>query len=255
VTLNGKPDYDGTSSNRTSRRSASCHFSRPLRQEVASPTFNSGDLKALHLNCAALSFAFHSKETENVASPTGKSAEKHRIKKEKNNHHNTGNKYNVGHHKHNGRQYARNMSPRPSAIPAVIGANNLNATYTPPSSWSQNADKKRILRSQTQPVLLPKGQTGQNTRHAKGRTKLLRLHGADLYVTRLGWNTHSAPNESNVCCASATDNADVVTPPYPPIGSLHEEWINSQAECSFVSVTKAVPDQKLPSVLASRPCY
>jgi hypothetical protein len=125
----------------------------------------------------------------------------------------------------------------------------------PSASCSQNADKKRVLRSQTQPVLLPKGQTGQNTRHIKARTKLPPLQGADLYATRLGWNTHFAANDSNACCASSSDKANYVTPVHPPTGSLHDELINPRAKPSRVSVINAFPEQKLPSVLASRPCY
>lgn len=99
MTINEKLDYDVARSNYMSRRFAS---SPSRSHRAAGPTFKSGDLNSLHLDRAALRLVFHSEEKNtNVASSLKNSTVKHRMKKEKKGHYNTGHNANNGQHKSN----------------------------------------------------------------------------------------------------------------------------------------------------------
>lgn len=79
--------------------------------KAASHPFKSGDLNNLHLDRAALDLVFHPEETEtNVASSPKNGVVKHRMKKEKKDHHNGGHNTNHGQHKHNRSQCAHESS-------------------------------------------------------------------------------------------------------------------------------------------------
>ncbi|KAI4698058.1 uncharacterized protein J4E84_001192 [Alternaria hordeiaustralica] len=106
--------------------------------------------------------------------------------------------------------------------------------------------------ARSQPMLMPKGQTGRSSRNLKDKTKSPRLNGADLYVVRLGWQC--APK---VCCEEPDEDAATLLPSRPATGSLHEEL--TSPEPARPARTKHPPppkkDEKQPTVLASRPCY
>jgi len=104
-------------------------------------------------------------------------------------------------------------------------------------------------------MLLPKGQTGQNTRSVKERTKLPRLNGADVYVARLGWKDQFGTHKSVACCAEAESSSDEVAPSRPPTGSLHDELLNPDSRPKPAPKSADTTNEKMPSVLASRPCY
>ena len=107
--LNEKLDYAVRRSTVTSRQ----YVRQPSARSnaTASLRFKSGDLKALHLDRAALNLAFQLEEKHRkVASSSENSTEKHRTKNEKKQHHKAGNKN--GHHKQQRRQYAHNSSAR-----------------------------------------------------------------------------------------------------------------------------------------------
>jgi hypothetical protein len=105
--LNRKLDYGATRSNYMSRQSASS----PSRSNTAANLrFKSGDLNNVHLDRTALSHAFQLENNENAASPWKKPTLKHRMKNEKNSHHNSGYKNNNGQHKHSDSQCAINYS-------------------------------------------------------------------------------------------------------------------------------------------------
>jgi deoxycytidylate deaminase len=104
-------------------------------------------------------------------------------------------------------------------------------------------------------MLMPKGQTGQTTRSIRSRTKLPRLHGADLYVARLGWKVQGSSNQSVACCMDGEEGAEEEPPPHIYTGSLHEELLNPHNHTTSTAKTPINAKEKEPSVLSSRPCY
>jgi hypothetical protein len=104
-------------------------------------------------------------------------------------------------------------------------------------------------------MLIPKGQTGHTTRSIRNRTKLPHLHGAVMYVVRLGWKVHGSTAQSAACCVHAREGVEVDTPPRPSIGSLHEELMNPYKKTTCFLTTNITARDKEPSVLLSRPCY
>jgi hypothetical protein len=106
--------------------------------------------------------------------------------------------------------------------------------------------------AKSQPILIPKGQISQSSRSSKGRTKSPRLNGADLYVVRLGWKViGSAP----ICCADSDPVPEPLRRPRPATGSLHDELLNPGLEKPPATKHPPSPNEKLPTVLALRPCY
>jgi hypothetical protein len=104
-----------------------------------------------------------------------------------------------------------------------------------------------------QSVLIPVGQTGQGSRKDRERTKLPRLNGADLYVARLGWSTHSSAKEVP-CCGDDSAGAGADSP-RRATGSLHEELLHPEVKPRPTPDPVGCPNEKQPSVLSSRPCY
>jgi hypothetical protein len=283
VVLGEKPDYDARPSSSTSRPSASS----PLRRSTAaSRRFKSGDLDNLHLDRTALGPVFHEEEKENTPLSSKNSMEKQRMKNEKKkSHHNTGNKSNHGQHAHNRSKHAHKSAPKKSVTASAetedFSASGLNECSVASSSTSKNSNKiavcdkvnRTILNvslcadilqtrplsplpaSQSQPMLMPKGQTGHTTRSISSRTKLPRLHGADLYVARLGWKVQGSANHSVACCTDAKDITDEELLPRPSTGSLHEELLNSRVKTTSWQMTATSAEEKEPSVLSSQPCY
>jgi hypothetical protein len=76
------------------------------------------------------------------------------------------------------------------------------------------------------------------------------LNGADLYVVRLGWKT-----ASDVCCEEPDAVVDAAVPSRPSSGSLHDELLNPGLPKPAATKHPPPPNEKLPTVLASRPCY
>lgn len=197
--------------------------SSPARSNVtASLKFKSGALNLLHLDRTALSLAFQPTEQNiDVAPQALNSTEKHRLKNEKNNHHKYGNKYKDGQYKQ--QQYALKSSAS--------------------------------ARPESQPIMLPKGQTGQSTCNVRARTKLPRLHGADVDVARLGWNTESSAHKSVACCAETESNLDGKSTSSLATRSLHEELTIREPRSASTPQSASTSDDKVPTVVASRPCY
>jgi hypothetical protein len=119
-------------------------------------------------------------------------------------------------------------------------------------SLSYQAKHKDPPKPRCQPMLIPNGQSGQSSRSIKDRTKSPRLNGADLYVTRLGWQTADV---SGTCCEAKESSTNQVAPPQPVTGSLYEELTQTTTKRT-AGVTSSNPlRERQPSVLASRPCY
>lgn len=104
------------------------------------------------------------------------------------------------------------------------------------------------------PMLIPQGHAGRATRSVAERTKHARLHGADLYVARLGWRTSSSASYD--CCATL-DMPQEVSPDDARrrTGSLHDELLNQRPQTPSPNSIPVPMAARQPSVLASRPCY
>jgi hypothetical protein len=113
----------------------------------------------------------------------------------------------------------------------------------------------QLLPSQSQPLLVPKGQTGQASRRLRERTKLPRLNGADLYVARLGREDNIHTNDPVTCCENSSAETEIEAPTRSATGSLHDELQNPQGKPRPVTGATNNMNQKRPSVLSSKPCY
>ncbi|KAF1921126.1 hypothetical protein BDU57DRAFT_439618 [Ampelomyces quisqualis] len=217
-----------------------------------------GDLNSLHLDRAALRLVFHSEEkNKNVASSLKNSAVKHRMKKEKKGHHNTCHNANNGQHKYSRSHCAHKSSA--SSMHNTVVDDTVCITTQPvriaSEKLSGSAHTPSPSTPQGQPILVPKGRTGQATRALRDRTKLPRLHGADIYVARLGWKLLTSNNESGTCCMIPHAEVEVEPPPRIATGSLHEELRNPQSRPRPDTTNMDKASEKHPSVLSSRPCY
>ncbi|EAT84318.2 hypothetical protein SNOG_08042 [Parastagonospora nodorum SN15] len=199
--------------------------------------------------------AFHDKEEKNVASSAENSMKKHQMKNEKTKYHHHHNIGNNGQHAHKRSQHAHKLSTKKNldAIELSNASVKLKDVAIQPAS-KKNAHKASASPSQAknESMLMPTGQTGRSTRD---RTKLPRLHGADLYVARLGWTFQSSVNESVACCVDLDDGAQAESPPRPSTGSLHEELRNPDFEAKPAQKAPSRVDETEPSVHSSRPCY
>ncbi|KAF2828543.1 hypothetical protein CC86DRAFT_454310 [Ophiobolus disseminans] len=266
VVMNEKLDYDERQSNPTSRQSSRRQSSPARSTATAGLRFKSGGLNPLHLDCAALSLEFQLEEQEaKVASSAMNSVEKHQMKNAKKNyHHKPGNKYKDGQHIQHVQQYAYKSSARHSIVAPCHSTYDTKPVREDPHKSSvrrkvspehKRQEKAPPVASKSQPILLPKGQTGQNTRSVRERTKLPRLNGADVYVARLGWKTQSDALKSVACCKDTEESAAGVSLSCPSTGSLHDELLDRGSRSQPVSKSTKASDNKVPSVLASRPCY
>lgn len=105
----------------------------------------------------------------------------------------------------------------------------------------------------SRPMLVPQSHPGRAT---ADRTKHARLHGADIYVARLGWQNSSSTDVSYDCCATSDMCQEAPLPTSKPrTGSLHEELFNPQPRTPPPSIEPSIKTERQPSVLASRPCY
>lgn len=89
----------------------------------------------------------------------------------------------------------------------------------------------------------------------KDRTKHGRLHGADLYVARLGPNPSSPADASAILPTDSASKTQDNSIPIPCTGSLHDEIINWPVkETANIQCTTAHTEQPLAAAM-SRPCY
>ncbi|CAO2647869.1 Nn.00g087910.m01.CDS01 [Neocucurbitaria sp. VM-36] len=269
VILNQKLDYEGTLSNSTLRQSARLpSASLPQSNATASPNFKSGALKAVHLDRAILNRALPAKQKhEVVALPVENSAAKQQMKNEKKKHHTIGNKCNDGERQRWRRRYAYKRPATHTMLAPCDYTTTTNARVSDSgdnlepnhdgSSTSTATSRKlgSCYEMKTQPVLLPKGQTGQKSRSVRERMKHSRLNGADLYVVRMGRKATSPTGNSDACCAESHSNVDTGIPTRPLTASLHDELINPRVETKTTTSTSSSLSEKRPSVLESRPCY
>jgi hypothetical protein len=139
---------------------------------------------------------------------------------------------------------------------------------------SQSNKPKSLEQPQEERMLLPQGETGKGRAEINDRKKHPRLAGADLYVTRLGWNNNNVarPNPKQKFVKPPTR---VLTPPSsseseaaPPslssstsstctlgaTGSLYDELRNHTPRTSS-AVPESAPTIPREAIHASRPCY
>ncbi|EME41142.1 hypothetical protein DOTSEDRAFT_55053 [Dothistroma septosporum NZE10] len=120
-----------------------------------------------------------------------------------------------------------------------------------------------------QPLLLPSGHAGGHS--VADRRKHHRLKGADLYVTRLGWNgkpaskpkrkpvvpsSTQAPEDSLADSVSSLSSISA-TSSHSTTGSLHDELTNREPSPSHANpdVSANQCDFDRSTIHASRPCY
>jgi hypothetical protein len=139
---------------------------------------------------------------------------------------------------------------------------------------SQSNKPKSLEQPQEERMLPPQGETGKGRADINDRKKHPRLAGADLYVTRLGWNNNNVarPNPKQKFVKPPTR---VLTPPSsseseaaPPslssstsstctlgaTGSLYDELRNHTPRTSS-AVPESAPTIPREAIHASRPCY
>jgi hypothetical protein len=137
---------------------------------------------------------------------------------------------------------------------------------------SQAKMTKNFEQPQVDRLLLPQGETGKS--RANDRKKHPRLAGADLYVTRLGWNNNNIakPNPKNKVVKSSARNevppssseSDLEPPPLLSsssstctlgnTGSLYDE-LGCHAPSTPPAVSECAPSIPREAIHASRPCY
>ena len=136
--------------------------------------------------------------------------------------------------------------------------------------------KMRDEPQQPQPLLVPKGRSGSSSNDVNARKKHMNLVGADLYVTRLGWN-RGGPSKGTAPVASKTASTPVTTADAPDddedntlsrsttsvesiassssTGSLHDELVNREPKPEAPATLISDHRLDLDCVHASRPCY
>ncbi|KAF2687498.1 hypothetical protein K458DRAFT_296434 [Lentithecium fluviatile CBS 122367] len=234
--------------------------------KTALAQFKGGDLNALHLNRAQLDLALQLKEKEkDVAEPPENSMEKHRTKNQKYHHQNNRNQYHGQHHNKQRRQYARKLSAQDTIMAPCHSNASIklsNSEYSSDTSCSSDSLIKprksttSNFSKKTQPFLVPQGHAGRRARSVADRTKNPRLNGADLYVARLGWRSTSSKDASHGRRATSENSQDAPPDNLQPLsGSLHDELLNPKLRTPSPSTTLSMSTDRLPTVLASRPCY
>jgi hypothetical protein len=119
-------------------------------------------------------------------------------------------------------------------------------------------------------MLLPQGETGKGRAEINDRKKHPRLAGADLYVTRLGWNARPNPKQkcvksSNRAVTPASSSESERGPPslssstsstctLGTTGSLYDELRNHTPRTPS-PVAESAPTIPREAIHASRPCY
>ncbi|KAF2799561.1 hypothetical protein K505DRAFT_294350 [Melanomma pulvis-pyrius CBS 109.77] len=206
---------------------------------------------------------------QDVVLPKENSIEKHRRKNQEIHHHNRTYPYHSG-------QQRRQSAHKSPAHETITGpchsktgsslfnnehrldlASSPRGTDQASKHYSSKTHHSNPSVAKTQPMLIPKGRTGQNSHSVTERMKHPRLHGADLYVARLGWRSTSASDDSNTCCdtsavieAESPDNRSG-----PHTGSLHDELSTPPSMPKSANDLQTSHAKTQPTVLASRPCY
>ncbi|KAI8937106.1 hypothetical protein NX059_006320 [Plenodomus lindquistii] len=224
--------------------------------------FNNGDLNKLHLNRALLNYSTPSREGgEDVALSAEKSTVFHHQKKDKK-HHNLGNNHNNSHHEYHKQsapkytlKHSKGLDDQPSNLNGSASCEHNTKTYAKASRYEgQHKKEKTKAAPYSQPLLMPKGQTGQPSRAVKDRTRHARLNGADVYVVRLGRKGLVTVNDHVVCSTHPTEVEDV-SPLTPSTGSLHEELVDPKVKSPKPPASTIPAVNALPPLLTSRPCY
>jgi hypothetical protein len=124
----------------------------------------------------------------------------------------------------------------------------------------------------TQPLLVPKGRTRQQTHSVRERMKHPRLNGADLYVARFGGCSHGTkhqPEKTTMLSTSSTSSVDEApmaknesslscyfSSVSTSTGSLHDDLVDPNPRSAARKITRPEPNLfDMTTVHASRPCY
>ncbi|KAF2165762.1 hypothetical protein M409DRAFT_55635 [Zasmidium cellare ATCC 36951] len=146
------------------------------------------------------------------------------------------------------------------------------------SGKMRSKDQSDDQSGRSEPMLLPTGRSGASSAHVADRKRHPRLQGADLYVTRVGWQGKPArkPPKTKASSRAAeiepADEADAleealtestsslaslsVASSHSATGSLHDELVNrnpSPSPSDASAVDSCGFDRS--KVHASRPCY
>jgi len=139
---------------------------------------------------------------------------------------------------------------------------------------SQSKKSRSIEQPQVERFLLPQGETGKSRAEVNDRKKHPRLAGADLYVTRLGWNNNNIaqPNPKKkfvkpsvqVAARSSSSESEPEASSLPSsasstctlgnTGSLYDE-LRSSAPKINPPIPEKAPTIPREAIHASRPCY
>ncbi|KAF2453337.1 hypothetical protein BDY21DRAFT_424530 [Lineolata rhizophorae] len=171
-------------------------------------------------------------------------------------------------------------APTSVSVRPFFGCGCSITSSTPPSSAKKDAGSKPNYRpcynesmhsykdnppnqsstASSQPMLLPKGRTGQNNNSISARTKDPRLNGADLYVARLGLDkaisARTKTSHPSPPIRAAPSDADQ---PASELGSHGSGSLHDELKCPHPRSIRRPP--KIPEtydrriIRSSRPCY
>jgi hypothetical protein len=142
------------------------------------------------------------------------------------------------------------------------------------ASQSQSNKPKNLEQPQEERLLLPQGETGKGRAEINDRKKHPRLAGADLYVTRLGWNNNNVarPNPkqkfvkppTRVLAPPSSSESEAAPPSLSSstsstctlgaTGSLYDK-LCCHTPRTPSPVPESAPTIPRESIHASRPCY
>ena len=150
----------------------------------------------------------------------------------------------------------------------------LDSTCLHHTNNIQSKRAKSLEQPQVQHLLLPQGENGKSRAEVNDRKKHPRLAGADLYVTRLGWNNNNVaqPNpkkkfvkpSAGDAAPPSSSESELEAPSLPSsasstytlgnTGSLYDE-LRSSAPKTTPPVPEKAPTIPRKAIHASRPCY
>jgi hypothetical protein len=162
-----------------------------------------------------------------------------------------------------------------------VSSTNITCKLSLPLTDRQSRKSKNSEQPNADQLLLPQGETGKSNTGAGGRKKDPRLVGADLYVTRLGWNksqvvqektkksrAKAAPVDPPETVSETTSETESDNPPslssstssiftQGTTGSLHDELRNRLPRTPPPAATREPTTQSIPreAIHDSRPCY
>lgn len=155
-----------------------------------------------------------------------------------------------------------------------VSAQALRSICLLDTNKRQSKKSKSIEQPQIERLLLPQSETGKSRAEVNDRKKHPRLAGADLYVTRLGWNNNNIaqPNPkkkfvkplAQVAAPSSSSESEPEASSLPSsasstctlgtTGSLYDELQHSAPKITPPAPDKA-PTIPREAIHASRPCY